>query len=178
MKWIKTAKTSVNANRYSSHPSLDHNGQQSGESRLAAPSTSFVGRFLRTWANDDFEHQARFARHCDVRPMLADLFQVAFLLVGMLLASEAVEFIQFDVLSQNACNDLLVGGFGLQTGAINPPLNGGRMNAFDAGNRLRAQSFEPFLDGALNLLFRRLKVVEGRSNAVAESLPTLTAAED
>jgi hypothetical protein len=29
--------------------------------------------------------------------MLADLFEVAFLLVGMLLASEAVEFIQFDV---------------------------------------------------------------------------------
>ena len=57
----------------------------------------FRRRFLRAWANDDFEHQARFARQGDVRPMLADLFQVAFLLVGMLLASEAVGFIQFDV---------------------------------------------------------------------------------
>jgi hypothetical protein len=34
------------------------------------------------------------------------------------------------------------------------------------------------LDGALNLLFRRFKVVEGCSKAVAESLPTLTAAEN
>ena len=53
-------------------------------------------------------------------------------------------------------------GFGLQTGAINPPLNGGRMNAFDAGDRLHAQSFEALPDGALNLLLRRFKVVEGR----------------
>ena len=55
--------------------------------------------------------------------MLAYLFQVAFMLVGMLLASEAVEFIQFDVVSRNACDDFLIGGFGLQTGAINPALN-------------------------------------------------------
>jgi hypothetical protein len=34
------------------------------------------------------------------------------------------------------------------------------------------------LNGALNLLFRRFKVVEGSSKAVAESLPALTAAED
>jgi hypothetical protein len=87
--------------------------------------------------------------------MLADLFDVALFLVGMLLASEAVEFIQFDILSRNARDDFSVGGFGLDTGPINPTLNGGRMNAFDAGDRLRAQSFEALLDGALNLLFRR-----------------------
>jgi hypothetical protein len=80
--------------------------------------------------------------------------------------------------SRNACDDFLVGGFGLQTGAVNPPLNGSWMNAFDAGDRLRAQSFEALLDGALNLLFRRFKVVEGRSKAVAECLPALPAAND
>jgi hypothetical protein len=110
--------------------------------------------------------------------MLADLFQVAFLLVRMLLASEAVKFIQFDILSRNACDDLLVGGFGLQTGAINPAPDGGRMNAFDASDRLRTQSFEALPDGALDLLFRRFKVVEGRPKAVAESLPALPAAND
>jgi hypothetical protein len=52
------------------------------------------------------------------------------------------------------------------------------MNAFDARHGLRAQAFEALLDGALNLLFRRFKVVEGRSIAVAESFPALTAAED
>jgi hypothetical protein len=52
------------------------------------------------------------------------------------------------------------------------------MNAFNAGNRLRTQSLEALLDGALNLLFRRFKVVEGRYIAVAECLPALTAAED
>jgi hypothetical protein len=80
--------------------------------------------------------------------------------------------------SRNACDDFPVGGFGLQTGAINPPVNGGRMNAFDAGHRLRAQSFEALLDGALNLLFRRFKVVEGRPEAVAACLPALPAAND
>jgi hypothetical protein len=34
------------------------------------------------------------------------------------------------------------------------------------------------LDGALHLLFRRFKVVEGHSKAVAECLPALTAAND
>ena len=52
------------------------------------------------------------------------------------------------------------------------------MNPFDARHGFRAQAFEPLLDGALNLLFRRFKVVEGCSKAVAESLPTLTAAEN
>jgi len=52
------------------------------------------------------------------------------------------------------------------------------MNTFDAGNGLRAQSFEALLDGALNLLFRSFKVVEGRSKAVAEYLPALPAAND
>jgi hypothetical protein len=35
------------------------------------------------------------------------------------------------------------------------------MNAFDAGDSLRALSFKALLDGALDFLFRRLKVVEG-----------------
>jgi hypothetical protein len=52
------------------------------------------------------------------------------------------------------------------------------MNAFDAGNRLRAQSFDALLDGALNVLFRRFKVMEGRSKTVAECLQALTAAND
>jgi hypothetical protein len=96
----------------------------------------------------------------------------------MLLAGEAVEFIQFDVLSPNACDDFLVGGFGLQAGAINPALNSGRMNAFDAGDSLRAQSFKALLDGALDFLFRSLKVVEGRAIAVTESPPTLPTTDD
>jgi hypothetical protein len=45
-----------------------------------------------------------------MRPVLADL---VLLLIRMLLASETVEFIQFDVLSPNASDDLLVSGFGL-----------------------------------------------------------------
>src|SRR5215813_1667982 len=110
--------------------------------------------------------------------MLADLFQVAVLLVRMFSACEAMEFIQFDVLSRNARDDFFVGGFGLRTGAINPALYGGRLNTFDTGHRLRAQSFEALLDGALNLIFRGFKVVEGCAIAVAESLPALTAAED
>jgi hypothetical protein len=52
------------------------------------------------------------------------------------------------------------------------------MNAFDARHCFRTQAFEPLLNGALNLLFGRFKVVEGGSKAVAESLPALTAAED
>src|SRR5262245_66445763 len=96
----------------------------------------------------------------------------------MLLAGKAVEFIQFDVLSPNACDYFLVGDFGLQAGAINPALNSGRMNAFDAGDRLRAQSFKALLDGALDFLFRSLKVVEGRAIAVTESPPTLPTTEE
>jgi hypothetical protein len=110
--------------------------------------------------------------------MLANLIKVGLLIVRMFSASEAVEFIQFDVLSRNARNDFLVGGFGLNTDPITPSLYGGRMNAFNARHGFRAQAFEPLLDGALNLLFRRFKVVEGRSKAVTESLPALTAAED
>ena len=87
--------------------------------------------------------------------MLADLFQVAVLLVRMFSAREAVEFIKFNVLSRNARDDFFVGGFGLRAGAINPALNGGRMNAFDTGHGFRAQAFESLLDGALNLLFQR-----------------------
>jgi len=57
-------------------------------------------------------------------------------------------------------------------------LNGGRINAFDAGDRLRAQSFEALPDGALNLLFWRFKAVEYRSKAVAERLPAPPASND
>jgi hypothetical protein len=110
--------------------------------------------------------------------MLANLVKIGLLLVRMFSAGKAMEFIQFDVLSRNARDDFLVGGFGLDTGPINPSLYGGRMNAFDSRHGFRAQAFEPLLDGALNLLFRRFKVVEGRSKAVAECLPALTAAED
>jgi hypothetical protein len=60
----------------------------------------------------------------------------------------------------------------------NPSLNGGRMNAFDAGDRLRAQSFKALPGGALKLLFRLFKVIEGRSKAVAECFLALTAAND
>ena len=110
--------------------------------------------------------------------MLADFIKVGLLIVRMFSAGEAMDFIQFNVLSRNACDDFFVGGFGLNTGPINPSLYGGRMNAFDARHGFGAQAFEPLLDGALNLLFRRFKVVEGRSKAVAECLPALTTAED
>ena len=39
--------------------------------------------------------------------------------------------------------------------------DGGRMNAFNTRDSLQAQSFKALLDGALDLLFRRLKIVEG-----------------
>jgi hypothetical protein len=110
--------------------------------------------------------------------MLANLVNISILIVRMFSAGKAMEFIQFNVLSRNARDDFFVGGFGLNAGPINPSLDGGRMNAFDARHGFRAQAFEPLLNGALNLLFRRFKVVEGRSKAVAESFPTLTAAED
>src|SRR5215467_15789731 len=110
--------------------------------------------------------------------MLADFIKIGLLLIRMFSACETVEFIQFNVLSRNARDDFFVGGFGLNTGPINPSLYGGRMNAFDTRHGFRAQAFEPLLDGALNLLFWRFKVVEGCSKAVAESLPTLTAAEN
>src|SRR5262245_18639912 len=110
--------------------------------------------------------------------MLTDLIKVGFLLIRMFSSGEAVEFVQFDVLSRNARDDFFVGSFGLDTGPFNPSLNGGRMNAFDARHRFRAQAFEPLLDGALNLLFRRFQVVEGRPETVTECLPALTAAED
>jgi hypothetical protein len=108
--------------------------------------------------------------------MLADLIKVALLLVGMLGACETVELMQFDVLSRNARDDFLISSFG--TGTINPLLDIGRMNVFDAGDSLRAQVFEPLLDGPLNLLFRRFKVVEDRPETVAESISTLRVAED
>ena len=44
--------------------------------------------------------------------------------------------------------------------------------------RVSQGSYGALLDGALNLLFRRFKVVEGRSKAVAECLPALPAAND
>jgi hypothetical protein len=110
--------------------------------------------------------------------MLANLIKVGLLIVRMFSASEAVEFIQFDVLSRNARNDFLVGGVGLGTGPINPALYGGRTNPFDARHGFRAQAFKPLLDGALNLLFRRFKIVKGRPKTVTESLPALPAAED
>jgi hypothetical protein len=34
------------------------------------------------------------------------------------------------------------------------------MNAFDARHGFRAQAFGPLLDGSLNLLFRRFKVID------------------
>ena len=110
--------------------------------------------------------------------MLADLFKVALLLVRMLLASETVEFIQFDVLSRNGCDDFLIGGFGLRTGAINLAPDDGRMNAFDASDSLLAKPFEPLLNGSLDFLFRRLKVVESCAIAVTESPPALPTTDD
>jgi len=71
----------------------------------------------------------------------------------------------------------MVGGFGLRTGAINPALNSGWMNAFDTSDSLRAKPFEPLLDGALDFLFRGLEVIKGSAVAVAECFPALTAAD-
>jgi hypothetical protein len=52
--------------------------------------------------------------------MLANLVKISLLLVRMFSASVAVEFIHFDVLSRNARDNFLVGGFGLDTGPLNP----------------------------------------------------------
>jgi hypothetical protein len=109
--------------------------------------------------------------------MLANLIKVGLLPVRMFSAGEDVEFIQFDVLSRIARDDFLAVGFGLGAGPTKPSLYGGRMNAFDARHGFRAQTFEPLLDGALNLLFRGFKVIEDRPETVAESLSTLTAAK-
>jgi hypothetical protein len=49
---------------------------------------------------------------------------------------------------------------------------------FDTRRRLRAQSFEALLDGALNPLFRGFTAVEGRSKAAAECLPAMSAVKD
>jgi|SRR5262252_702844 len=92
--------------------------------------------------------------------MLANLLKVGLLLVRTFSAGGSVESTQFDVLSRIACDHFLVGDFGLGTGSTNPSLYDGPMNAFDARHGFRAQAFEPMLDGALNLLFRRFKVVE------------------
>ena len=137
----------------------------------------FRRRLLRARADDHFQHQAGLAGHCDVRPMLADFFQVTLLLVRMLLAGEAVEFIQFDILRRNACDNLPVGGFGLQAGALDPPSDGGRMDAFDASDGFRAKPFEPLLNGALDFRFRGLEIIEGCAVAVAECFPTAPAAD-
>jgi hypothetical protein len=110
--------------------------------------------------------------------MLANFIKAGLLLVRMFSASETVEFIQFDVLRRHACDDCLIGGFGLQTGALNPALNGGRMHAFDASNRLWAQPFKALLNGALDFLLWRLEIVEGRPEAVAKSFLALLAAND
>ena len=112
-----------------------------------------------------------------MRPVLADLFEVALLLVRMLLTGETVEFIQFDVLSRNACDDFLVGGSGLRTGAINPSLNSSWMNAFDAGNSFRASAFKALLNGSLDFLFRSLEVIKGCAVAVAKGFPAISAAD-
>jgi hypothetical protein len=50
----------------------------------------------------------------------------------LLIAGEAVEFIQFDIFRPNAGDVFLVSGFGLDSGALNPTLDHDRMNALDA----------------------------------------------
>src|SRR5215813_495654 len=40
-----------------------------------------------------------------MRPMLADLVKIVFLLVGMLGAGKAIQFIKFDILGRNAGDD-------------------------------------------------------------------------
>jgi len=71
----------------------------------------------------------------------------------------------------------LVGGLGLRTGAINPALNGGRMNAFDTSDSLRAKPFEPLLNGALDFLLWGLEIIKGCAVAVAECFPAISAAD-
>jgi hypothetical protein len=133
---------------------------------------------LRARADDDFQHQARFTRHCDVGPVLANFIRIGLLLVRMFSASEAVEFIQFDVLRRNASDDFFVGGFGLDTGPLNPSLDGGRMNAFDARHSFRAQTFKALLDSALDFLLRSLEIIEGRAVPVTKSAFVQIAAND
>jgi hypothetical protein len=50
------------------------------------------------------------------------------------------------------------------------------MNAFDAGDSLWAKSFEPLMDGALDLLFWGLEVIKSSAVAVAECFPAISAA--
>jgi hypothetical protein len=78
----------------------------------------------------------------------------------------------------NVRDDLLVSGIGLLGSALDPSLDGGRMDLLDAGNRFRAQAFELLVEGALDFLLRRLEVVKGRAIAVTEGSLVLFAAND
>src|SRR5262245_48652216 len=68
MKWIKTAKTIVSANRYGPHPSLDHNGRQSGARAVSRAFDQFGRRLLCARADDDFEHQRLWLGHKPDQP--------------------------------------------------------------------------------------------------------------
>lgn len=137
----------------------------------------FRGRLLRTWADHHFEHQAGFTRHCEVRPVLPDLLKIVFF-VRLLSTRKAVEFIQFDIFRDDVGEDFPVGGLRLGASTLNPTLNAGRMNLFNARDRLRTQPFESLLNGAQDFLFGSLEVIEGRAGTVAKGFPTLPTTND
>src|SRR6266542_975046 len=178
MKWIKTAKTSVSANRYGSHPSLDHKGQQSGASRLAAPSTNFVADSCvrGPTTTSSIRRDSRAIATCVL--MLADLIKVGLLLVGMLGAGKSVKLIQLDVFRPHVGDYFPVGGGGLELGALSPTLDGGRVDMFDPGDGFRAETLESLIDGAFDFLFRSFQVVESRAVTVAKGSLVLFAADD
>lgn len=95
--------------------------------------------------------------------MPTNFFQIVFLFVRMLLAGEAVKFIQFDIFRVDTGDDLLSGGLGLDAGALNPAPDSGRMYSFDQGNGLGPKPFETLLGSALDFLFRGLEVIKGRA---------------
>src|SRR5262244_3924428 len=107
-----------------------------------------------------------------MRPMEADLLQVLLLRGRVLGAREAVKLIQFDVLGRDLGDELLIRGLSLEAGALDPALDGRRVDALDPRHGFWAQAFESLLKGALDFSFRRFEVVEGRPEAVAESPPT------
>ena len=111
--------------------------------------------------------------------MLTDFRKCVLLFaVRMFNSSEAVEFIQLDVLTPDLRDDRLVGGLSLDIGAIDPPLDGCGMNAFDARDSFWSEAFKSLLESALHLLLRCLEVIKGGAVTIAESLSTVSAADD
>jgi hypothetical protein len=83
-----------------------------------------------------------------MRPVLANLLWIVFLLLRMFGSGEAVKFIQLDIFGRDLSDDFLISGLSLGASAFNPTLHSRRMNAFDASDGLRTETFESLLKRA------------------------------